>query len=456
MKTYKTIKIENLHNFCKNPRHGIGTNEADTLKKLINAVGVQQMLNLAKDIAENGLIPGQQLIVVPTKNKDSYTVYEGNRRIAAVKMLLRPSDFLYIGPNNVRKLEELSRIGTIPKEFRCYVTDEKEALFIMERRHLGEDSGRGIKNWGAKEKGNFGVLQGKKETMSFLLDKYSKYYLDGFEITSLLPYTTLDRIFNKKAIKDAIGFNASDASTFTKERLQLVKEAASWVVEEAKAQEQTVTRLFDTKDDIERLLLPWIDAYLVVDGNNSKNSPVKTGVMEQKDVDGGKQNPYSKSVDDNRKRKNNRIAYNKLLFNDDYLNKIDAVMHKNGFAKKVHALANEMGELKINTTDYAIISVFRGLMEASTQYAAHKYKINYVEQDLAGNIIKLLDFFSNDAGKGKRYDSKEIKIIRETIKKSKAIDALNNYIHKDMPPNMTLIRDFWNTLKRYIIMCIEE
>ena len=260
MKDYRTIEIDKLRNFFENPRHETGENEKDTLSKLIRAVGIQQMMNLAKDIAENGLIPGQQLIVVPS-NGDAFVVYEGNRRIAAIKMLLDPSEYSYIGENNTRKLVELSSKNNIPKEFLCYVTDEKEALFIMERRHLGEDNGRGIKNWGAREKGKFGVLQGKKKTMPFLLEKYSRQYLDGFEITTVLPYTTLDRIFNKKSIKDKIGLDVNDESTYTKERMQLVSDAATWIVNQAAQEAQSVTRVFNTKEEIENRLLPWIESY---------------------------------------------------------------------------------------------------------------------------------------------------------------------------------------------------
>lgn len=34
----------------------------------------------------------------------------------------------------------------------CYITNEEEAFFIMERLHSGEDKGRGTKKWSSREK----------------------------------------------------------------------------------------------------------------------------------------------------------------------------------------------------------------------------------------------------------------------------------------------------------------
>lgn len=97
------IKIENLINSFENPRHAIGDNEIDTLRKLFDAVGTQFMLNLAEDIQKNGLLGNQQIVVVYSEDAKKYIVYEGNRRVAAIKLLRNPDNFIFFGQKYYRE-----------------------------------------------------------------------------------------------------------------------------------------------------------------------------------------------------------------------------------------------------------------------------------------------------------------------------------------------------------------
>lgn len=93
--TIKKLKLDKLVNYYENPRHAIGNDERDTLEKLFNAVGVQYMLNLASDLQKNGLLGNQQIVVVFSEKYQRYIVYEGNRRVAALKLLLNPDYFSF-------------------------------------------------------------------------------------------------------------------------------------------------------------------------------------------------------------------------------------------------------------------------------------------------------------------------------------------------------------------------
>ena len=117
----------------------IGSSEKDTLKKLFDAVGIQYMLNLAEDIQKNGLLGNQQIVVVYSPDIKKYIVYEGNRRIAAIKMLLNPTYFDFLDKPTVEKVKKMG-IGLHDLDaLSCYVTNEDEAFFIMQRIHSGED-----------------------------------------------------------------------------------------------------------------------------------------------------------------------------------------------------------------------------------------------------------------------------------------------------------------------------
>lgn len=257
----KKINIWDLVNYFENPRHAVGSNEEDTLKKLFDAVGKQFMLNLASDIQENGLLGNQQIVVVYSETAKKYVVYEGNRRVAVIKLLLDPDRFSFLDKATIDKAKKIKQQGNIPNEINCYVTDEKEAFFIMDRLHSGEDKGRGVKQWTSREKEVFRVRQSNKKSLSYLIYFYTKKHFDGEDITSTLPFTTIQRIFNNREVRKQIGLEISDESTFTKERMQLVLDASKWIKVEAQKSGVAVTRLFNKARAIEDKLLPWIQKY---------------------------------------------------------------------------------------------------------------------------------------------------------------------------------------------------
>ena len=256
------MAVAELVNYFENPRHAIANTEEDTLKKLFEAVGNQYMLNLAEDIQKHGLLRNQQIVVVHSEKINKYVVYEGNRRVAAIKLLLEPELFSFLDKATIDKVKKIGRHGRVPKEISCYVTDEQEAFLIMERLHSGEDKGRGIKQWTPREKEAFKVRQSHEKNLSYLIDFYVKKYFDGLDITTILPFTTIQRIFNNREIKKQIGLDISNEHTFTAARMQLVVHASEWIVKESETAGIAVTRLFNKARAIEDKLLPWIQVYL--------------------------------------------------------------------------------------------------------------------------------------------------------------------------------------------------
>ena len=126
----QALKISELVNYYENPRHAIGSSEEDTLKKLFDAVGIQYMLNLAEDVQRNGLLGNQQIVVVYSETIHKYVVYEGNRRVAAIKLLLAPEHFGFLDRATIEKAKKIRQQGEIPDVINCYITNEEEAFFI--------------------------------------------------------------------------------------------------------------------------------------------------------------------------------------------------------------------------------------------------------------------------------------------------------------------------------------
>lgn len=257
----KKIKVNDLLNYYENPRHAVASSEVDTLTKLYSAVGIQPMLNLAEDILDKGLLGNQQIVVVYSQTHNRYVVYEGNRRVAVLKLLKNPDAFAFLGKDVVDKVKRMVRGKKVLGAINCYVTDESEAFFIMERLHSGEDLGRGVKQWTSREKEAFKARQTNKRGLSFLIDLYIRSYFSGFDITTILSFTTIQRIFNNREVRKQIGLDVQDESTFTRERMQLVIDAARWVNNLAISSGVSTTRLFNKSRTIEDKLLPWISSY---------------------------------------------------------------------------------------------------------------------------------------------------------------------------------------------------
>ena len=282
----RRISINEIVNYFENPRHAIAMNEKDTLKKLFEAVGNQYMINLAEDIRSYGLLGNQQLVVVYSDVIHKYIVYEGNRRVAAIKLLENPSYFDFLDKPTRDKATKISNQSGNPiQEVLCYVTDEKEAFFIMERLHSGEDKGRGVKAWSAREKEAFKVRQSNEKSVAYLIDYYVKKHCDNFDITSIMPYTTIQRIFGNREIKGNIGLDLADETTFTESRMKLIVNIAREIEVSAQQKGASVTRLFNRAREIEDKVLPLIKDYANDEGAQKlDNTDNQTKVEEYKET----------------------------------------------------------------------------------------------------------------------------------------------------------------------------
>jgi hypothetical protein len=141
-----------------NPRHDISI---DTQEKIIShLVDNDKVKILAKDIAENGISP-IDLIAVIAKADGRYTVVEGNRRVCALTLLNKPNRSL-TASKYFKRLKESSI--KIPKEIECLVFENRaDADIWIERKHSGEQEGKGTSAWDAEQKTRFNTRRGKTD-----------------------------------------------------------------------------------------------------------------------------------------------------------------------------------------------------------------------------------------------------------------------------------------------------
>lgn len=87
---YQEIELEKLEFDQENYRIFFGKDQSDTLRLLVQKEDTN-LVDMAKDIATNGLSPIDITAVVKKEGTDVYTVIEGNRRLAAIRLLENPS-----------------------------------------------------------------------------------------------------------------------------------------------------------------------------------------------------------------------------------------------------------------------------------------------------------------------------------------------------------------------------
>lgn len=207
---HKTLKLDDLSIWSDNSRHFtenltlIGVSEVEIINILIDVVGEEKMFNLAADIvASKGLMRNIFPIIVETNGK--YLVYDGNRRISSLKLLKNPDIieghvFKEKIRNLVRACDDLSFIDNVS----VYITDENEALELMDKTHNGEQEGVGLIPWEAFQRDGSLVKRGQEAKYPI---SYSIANIMEFSKKShfLIPYTDLNRLFSSEKLRTCFG-----------------------------------------------------------------------------------------------------------------------------------------------------------------------------------------------------------------------------------------------------------
>ena len=137
------IPIDKLLLDAENPRHGEVENQHAALERLV-AVRPQHLRNLAEDIAENGLHPGLGFLVYPTGD-GHFVVLDGNRRLAAIKLLTQPE----CAPVSWRPLTTEIKVdlASFEKLPSTILDSREEGQPWLERMHTGQRDGTGVVQW---------------------------------------------------------------------------------------------------------------------------------------------------------------------------------------------------------------------------------------------------------------------------------------------------------------------
>ncbi|MDE0131693.1 MAG: hypothetical protein OXQ32_05460 [bacterium] len=204
------LDVTQLDLDCRNPRHDRVAGQEAALGALLADQG-RKLSNLALDIHSKGLSPAQRFMVIEQSN-GRYTVLDGNRRLAAIRLLanpeLLPPD---VGPADFASLVAVP--GSRPDRIACCLMPDRESASAwLERTHTGQLDGIGVVPWSTVAQHRFKPRDRRTQTSSAVavLD-WLRDRTDGTvhrQIDTVLrdATTNLGRLLTDQVVRGLIGF----------------------------------------------------------------------------------------------------------------------------------------------------------------------------------------------------------------------------------------------------------
>lgn len=143
----RPIKVSLLDFDHKNPRFPKEVAEGSIELLLERFVRDERLQEIIDSIGDQGYFPGEPLLVVPTKG-GRYTVVEGNRRLAALKLLTGELEAPQ-GRISIEKAVDEAKLR--PEAVPCLVFKRENQIL----RYLGFRHITGIKSWSALQKARY-------------------------------------------------------------------------------------------------------------------------------------------------------------------------------------------------------------------------------------------------------------------------------------------------------------
>lgn len=216
MPNYKDadILVTRLSLDCGNPRHPQQSTQRDVVRWMTEGTGRigDKLLALARDMAFYGLNPAERVMVIAdSKKTDEYTVIEGNRRVAAVKLINNPS--LAPTPQWAERFKKIQKSATAStKSLRCTIFElPDEAYHFIELKHLGESGGAGVVPWDTEQKARHSLraLKHARHHKAVTLLDFIKAKSNDKDAKTFaksgFPITTLDRLLSDRDFRDFLG-----------------------------------------------------------------------------------------------------------------------------------------------------------------------------------------------------------------------------------------------------------
>lgn len=202
----------------ENPRYAEHAESQEHALTLMLELAGPKVLNLAKDIVEQDAVNPTELPIA-FEQDHKLIVVEGNRRLAALKLLKDPSlgqdASDRTGEDYVGKFRRLQKQGAGPSDIDVYIAESRNAArHWIELRHTGERDGVGVLAWEAWQTNNYRRRRGSHADRATMFCRAVEADHSGdADLLALVAMvrknklTTLGRIVSDPSVRQDFGFD---------------------------------------------------------------------------------------------------------------------------------------------------------------------------------------------------------------------------------------------------------
>ena len=415
------LDLDELLLDLQNPRISRAGSQREALQKIIEDQDFKLVV-MAESIVDDQLNPMDRWLVIKSPDEHGkYIVIEGNRRLAAIKILHNSAvmNDLEVRAPVKKKLSDLSQDFTLKRieSIDCFeVADRVAATPWLNQRHTGENKGRGIVGWNGVAAARFRGRNPALQALDLVLTHGELSDEEKAIIADFFPITTLDRLLSTPAVRAKFGVEISGGKLTTDLPPTEVIKPLRRIVLELATREINVTKLKSKDQQV---------AYVSKLGRDLPNLKKRTDgwkpVDELVDQDF---NPTPKPKPKPRPRPD--PPRKALIPRNCSLSVTNA---------KIAEITRELRTLQLTNNPHAISILFRVFLEQSVDHyltaakipLRRKTKAGLKDKSLRTKVGEAIDEMVN-AGTTKKDLAGVIKGI-DNKHHPLHIDTLHNYVH---------------------------
>jgi hypothetical protein len=436
------LQIEDLLLDSENPRFVRGQSQRDILQKILDDQQ-DKLYALAESIADEGMNPMDRLLVVrDEKHPDKFITLEGNRRVAALKILTNPNVLtnLEVAQPIRRRFEELAkRFDRSPIEpiSGFEVLDRETGASWILLRHTGENEGRGVVSWSGLAASRFRGSDPALQALDFVKSKGDLTEEQAKLLESNnYPITTLDRLLSSRQVRQRIGIDVKQ-SKLVSDLLpdELMKPLRRMVLDLAE-KKITVSQLKDTTQQVQ-----------YVDGFDATCKPSFRKKVKSRAID---------TILDSEFKTQTRRSPHKPHRADPAERKtlVPRTVRLNIQESKLASIFKELKHLRIDDAPHAIAVLLRVFLELSVDHylAANnlptKAKDPKSGKEFDKNLAKKVEVVVQDLVQKQKCNTKDFLGVTRALSVQHSplyIDLLHGYIHnRFVVPNRLDLTGAWD------------
>lgn len=468
-----TISVTNLLLDPQNPRLPVADKSLSQAELIEELVQNDDVYPLAKSITEQGYFPGEPLIVIEERGKK--WVIEGNRRLAALKLLVSPAATPSAYQSRFKSLADGIDPGALAKIRVLMAPDRSATAPIIMTRHTQTQ----IKKWSTIQQAKF--FRQQVEAGVTIDQLVSQYVITPERVRQLLrsyvlydiachlnledevsakvndprkfPITTLDRVCCDPEVQKFLGIEFDDnaaikgkikASEFKKGYTKMVSNIAS---------KKVSSRVVNTKEDAKK--------YLSSFGENTPDLK-KRGRFTEASLCGDRRSRADELLKKPPKKKSRPPKSAGL---------IPKGMRCTVETQRIYDVFMELKRLRVEQFPNAVAILLRALLEMTVHNYLHKSgqlkvmitKRRNIDRNTpkswSPKLREMLGFVVNDMPQD-MMNPLALRVVEKLLKERDKVvssDSLNFFVHNQFyTPTEERLRALWNELEELFKVTLHE